>query len=252
MSLGGRHALVTGGGRGIGRAIAKALTGAGAVVTVTGRTEGPLRDAVDAGDAHGFLVLDATDEIAVSLGFETAVTERGPVDILVANAGAAESAPFLKSDSALFERMLAINLMGAVHAARAVLPEMTTRGHGRIIAVASTAGLKGYAYVSAYTAAKHAVVGFTRALAQETAASGVTVNAVCPGYTETDMVSGSLDAIAAKTGRSRKEALADILRDKPLKRLIKPEEVAAACVWLASNEASAVTGTQIVIAGGEL
>jgi 3-hydroxybutyrate dehydrogenase len=252
MSLGGRHALVTGGGRGIGRAIAKALTGAGAVVTVTGRTEGPLRDAVDAGDAHGFLVLDATDEIAVSLGFETAVTERGPVDILVANAGAAKSAPFLKSDSALFERMLAINLMGVVHAARAALPGMSARGHGRIIAVASTAGLKGYAYVSAYTAAKHAVVGFTKALAQETAASGVTVNAVCPGYTETDMVSGSLDAIAAKTGRSREEALADILRDKPLKRLIKPEEVAAACVWLASNEASAVTGTQIVIAGGEL
>ena len=204
------------------------------------------------GDAHGYLVLDATDERAVRLGLEKAEAERGPVDILIANAGAAESAPFLKSDTALFERMLAINLMGVVHATRAALPGMTLRGHGRIIAVASTAGLKGYAYVSAYTAAKHAVVGFTKALAQETAASGVTVNALCPGYTETDMVSDSIDAIAAKTGRSREAALADILKDKPLKRLIRPDEVAAACLWLASDAAGAVTGSTIVIAGGEL
>ncbi|MFM9973161.1 MAG: SDR family NAD(P)-dependent oxidoreductase [Beijerinckiaceae bacterium] len=252
MSLVGRHAMVTGGGRGIGRAIAKALAAAGATVTITGRTESQLRDAVNAGDADGFLVLDATDEDAVQRGFRKAESERGPIDILVANAGAAESAPFLKSDSALFQRMLDINLMGVVHAARAVLPGMNARSHGRIIAVASTAGLKGYAYVSAYTAAKHAVVGFTKALAQETAASGVTVNALCPGYADTDMVSGSLDAIAARTGRSRESALAEILKDKPLKRLIRPDEIAAACLWLASDAAGAVTGTSIVIAGGEI
>jgi 3-hydroxybutyrate dehydrogenase len=148
--------------------------------------------------------------------------------------------------------MLDINLMGVVHAAHAALPDMVTRKYGRIITIASTAGLKGYAYVSAYVAAKHAVVGFTKALAMETATSGVTVNAVCPGYTETDMVSGGLDAIAAKTGRSREEALAIMLRDNPQKRLIRPEEVAAACVWLASTEAAAVNGAVIPITGGEI
>jgi 3-hydroxybutyrate dehydrogenase len=252
MSLNGRHAVVTGGGRGIGRAIAKALSAAGATVTVTGRTESDLLDTVATGDAQGYIILDATEETAVLHGFRKAASARGSIDILVANAGAAESAPFLKTDSAMFRRMLDINLMGVVHAAHAVLPDMMTRKHGRIITVASTAGLKGYAYVSAYVTAKHAVVGFTRALAMETATSGVTVNAVCPGYTETDMVSGGLDAIAAKTGRSREEALAIMLRDNPQKRLIRPEEVAAACVWLASTEAAAVNGAVIPITGGEI
>jgi len=252
MSLGGRHALVTGGGRGIGRAIAHALTAAGARVTVTGRTESQLVEAVGAGDAEAYVVLDATDETAVLRGFQEAAVARGPIDILVANAGAAESAPFLKADSAMFRRMLDLNLMGVVHAARAALPDMLKQGHGRIVAVASTAGVKGYAYVSAYAAAKHAVVGFTRSLALETAASGVTVNALCPGYADTEMVSDSLARIAQKTGRGREDALADILRDKPLRRLIKPEEVAAACVWLASDAAAAVTGAAIPIAGGEI
>jgi 3-hydroxybutyrate dehydrogenase len=252
MSLNGRHAVVTGGGRGIGRAIAKALSVAGATVTVTGRTEADLLDTVAAGHAHGYLILDATEETAVLHGFRKATAARGSIDILVANAGAAESGPFLKTDSAMFQRMLNINLMGVVHAAHAVLPDMMTRKHGRIITVASTAGLKGYAYVSAYVAAKHAVVGFTRALAMETAAYGITANAVCPGYTETDMVSGGLDAIAAKTGRTREEALATMLKDNPQKRLIKPEEVAAACVWLASIEAAAVNGAVIPLTGGEI
>jgi 3-hydroxybutyrate dehydrogenase len=251
MSLNGRHALVTGGSRGIGRAVARALAAAGAAVTVTGRTESQLADTVAAGDAQAFEVVDMTDEAAVLKAFSKAAS-RAPIDILVANAGAAESAPFLKSDSGVFRRMMDINLMGVVHATRAVLPEMLARGHGRIIVVASTAGLKGYAYVSAYTAAKHAVVGFTRALALETAAKGVTVNAVCPGYTETDLVSGSLDAIAARTGRSREETLAILLQDKPLKRLIRPEEVAAACLWLASDAAASVTGVAIPVAGGEI
>ncbi len=247
MSLEGRHALVTGGGRGIGRAVAAALSAAGASVTVTGRTEADLTAAVAAGHAHHHLALDVTDEAAVA----AALSGRA-VDILVANAGAAESAPFLKSDSALFARMIDLNLMGVVHAARAVLPGMVRRKRGRIIAVASAAGLKGYAYVSAYVAAKHAVVGFTRALALETAASGVTVNAICPGYVETDMLTSSLAAIAAKTGKGREEALAVMLKDNPLKRLIRPEEVAAACLWLASDGAASVNGAAIPITGGEI
>ncbi len=252
MGLGGRHALVTGGGRGIGRAIARALTAAGARVTITGRTESQLIDTVGAGDAEGYGVLDVTEEAGVLHAFRQAAATRGPIDILVANAGAAESAPFLKTDSAMFHRMLDLNLMGVVHAARAALPDMVTRGQGRIIAVASTAGVKGYAYVSAYVAAKHAVVGFARSLALETATSGVTVNALCPGYTETELVAGSIDRIAAKTGRSRDEALAGMIKDTPLRRLVKPEEVAAACVWLASEQAAAVTGAVIPIAGGEI
>jgi NAD(P)-dependent dehydrogenase (short-subunit alcohol dehydrogenase family) len=252
MRLDGRHALVTGGGRGIGRAIAHALAAAGARVTVTGRAEGQLMDAVAAGDAEGYGLLDVTEETAVVHAFRKAAAARGPIDILVANAGAAESAPFLKTDAAMFRRMLDVNLMGVVHSAHAVLPDMITRGRGRIIAVASIAGLKGYGYVSAYVAAKHAVVGLTRALALETAKSGVTVNAVCPGYVETDMVAGGLDAITAKTGMSREEALASMVRGNPQQRLIRPEEVAAACLWLASDEAAAVNGAVIPITGGEI
>jgi 3-hydroxybutyrate dehydrogenase len=252
VSLEGRHAVVTGGGRGIGRAVARALMLAGATVTVAGRTESQLMETVAAGEAHGYVILDVTEETAVLHGLRKAAAARGPIDILVANAGAAESGLFLKTDSTVFRRMLDLNLMGVVHAAHAVLPDMITRGQGRIIAIASTAGLKGYAYVTAYTAAKHAVVGFTKALALETAAAGVTVNAVCPGYTQTDLVEDSLGRIAEKTGKTRDAALADLLKDKPLNRLIRPEEVAAACVWLASDAAAGVTGTSIAVAGGEI
>lgn len=247
-----RHALVTGGGRGIGLACAIALKAAGARVTIAGRDGARLGEALAHGDADHITPLDVTDPAATLAGIIAAEKAAGPIDILVANAGGAESAPFLQSDAALFRRMIDLNLLGVVHAAQAVLPGMLERRHGRIIAIASTAGLRGYAYVSAYCAAKHAVVGLVKALAQETAGKGVTVNAICPGYTETDLVRSAIDRIADKTGRSHEAAMAEILKDKPLGRLIRPEEVAAACVFLASAGASAVTGTTITVAGGEI
>jgi NAD(P)-dependent dehydrogenase (short-subunit alcohol dehydrogenase family) len=251
-TLGGRHALVTGGGRGIGRAVADALAKSGAAVTVLGRNAAALQDAVAQGHAEGYVIADVTDARAVDAAAKHAASERGPIDILVANAGNAESAPFLKGDAALFARMFDLNVMGVVHAARSVLGDMTARGFGRIVVNASVAGLKGYAYVSAYCAAKHAAVGLVRALAQETVKTGVTVNAVCPGYTDTDLVTQGLDRISAKTGRTREQALADMLKDEPLGRLITPQEVAEAVLFLCSPAASAITGTTLTVAGGEI
>jgi NAD(P)-dependent dehydrogenase (short-subunit alcohol dehydrogenase family) len=250
--LDGRHALVTGGGRGIGRAIAAALSEAGAAVTVLGRTEAPLQDAVAAGHAGGYVLADVTDEAATDLAVKQAVAARGPVDILIANAGSAVSTPFMKGTSAQFREMFDLNVMGVVHATRAVLGDMTKRGFGRIVVNSSVAGLRGYAYVTAYCMAKHAAVGFVRALAQETVKSGVTVNAVCPGYTDTDLVQSGISHVTAKTGRSQDAALADMLKDKPIGRLITPEEVAAAVLFLCSPGASAISGTTLAVAGGEM
>jgi 3-hydroxybutyrate dehydrogenase len=252
LLLDGRHALVTGGGRGIGRAIAKALSGAGAAVTVLGRQEGPLGDTVSAGEAKGYVRADVTDEAAVDAAVKQAVFARGPVDILIANAGTGVSVPFVKGTSAQFRDMFELNVMGVIHATRAVLGDMTKRGFGRIVVNSSVAGLKGYAYVTAYCTAKHAVVGFVRALAQETVKSGVTVNAVCPGYTDTDLVQGGIEHVIAKTGRTREQALADMLKDKPTGRLITPQEVAEAVLFLCSPGASAITGTTLTVAGGEI
>ena len=164
--------------------------------------------------AHFAVVADVADQAAVSAAIAEAAA-RQPIDILIANAGAAESAPFAKSDAALFRRMMDVNFMGVVHAVQAVLPAMKERRYGRIVAVASTAGLKGYAYVSAYSAAKHAVVGLVRSLALELATSGVTVNAVCPGFTDTDLVAGSIDNIMRKTGRSHEQAVAELAKHNP-------------------------------------
>jgi 3-hydroxybutyrate dehydrogenase len=245
--LQGRHALVTGGSRGIGRAVAAALTAAGATVTVVGRERGALDEVVASGEAHSIAVADLTDP-----DWTRALESESRFDILVANAGAADSAAFLKSDDDLFRRMLDVNLMGVVHGIRAVLPGMLERRFGRIVAVASTAGLKGYPYVSAYAAAKHAVVGLVRALALEVATAGVTVNAVCPGFTDTALVADSLDRIASSTGRSRGEALDELVKHNPQKRLVAPREVADTVLWLCGEGASSITGQAIAVAGGEV
>ena len=246
MVLAGQRALVTGGGRGIGRAIAAALAGAGAEVTVLGRDEAALRDAVAAGHAARYVVCDVLDAEALRGALAR------PLEILVNNAGGVETAPIGRLDRAMWDRTIALNLTAAYEACRAVLPGMVARRAGRVVNIASTAGLVGYAYTSAYTASKHGLVGLTRALAKEVAASGVTVNAVCPGYTETDLVERSAAAVAAKTGRSAEAIKQGFVAGNPQGRLVRPEEVAAAVLFLCSPAASAMNGQAIAVAGGEI
>ncbi|TCR66223.1 SDR family NAD(P)-dependent oxidoreductase [Bosea sp. BK604] len=250
MDLAGRHALVTGGGRGIGRAIAATLKAAGAQVSIIGRDEAVLQAAVAGGTADACARADVRDEAAIAAAM-TRLAEPLPFDIVVANAGAVETGPFLKSDSERFRRMLELNLIGTVNVFHAALPGMIERKTGRLIAIASTAGHRGYPYVSAYVAAKHAVIGLVRSLALETARSGVTVNAVCPGYTDTDMVAGGVAAITAKTGKSAEQALAELVKDNPQGRLIQPTEVAAAVLYLCGSASASVTGQSLLINGGE-
>ena len=245
------HAVVTGAARGIGREIAATLTRAGAIVTALGRQSAPLEELVAQGDVRFFAVADVTDQDAVSAAIAQAAVRR-PIDILIANAGAAESAPFAKSDAAQFKRMMDVNFMGVVHSIQAALPSMRQQPFGRIVVIASTAGLKGYAYVSAYAAAKHAVIGLVRSLALELATTRVTVNAVCPGFTDTDLVVGSVEAIMKKTGRDRAQAIAELTRHNPQGRLVSPREVADSVLWLCGEGASAVTGQAIAVAGGEI
>jgi 3-hydroxybutyrate dehydrogenase len=245
------HALITGGGRGIGREIASQFVRAGATVTVLGRHRAALDDAIAAGVAHFAGVADVADQASIAAAIAEAAA-RQPIDILVANAGSAESASFAKSDAALFRRMMDVNYMGVVHSIQAALPSMKERPYGRIVAVASTAGLKGYAYVSAYSAAKHAVVGLVRSLALELAQTRITVNAVCPGFTDTNLVAESIDTIMKKTGRSREQAAAELAKHNPQGRLVTPAEVADTVLWLCGEGAGAVTGQAIAVAGGEI
>jgi NAD(P)-dependent dehydrogenase (short-subunit alcohol dehydrogenase family) len=252
LKLADKHAVVTGGGTGIGAAISVALADAGACVTVMGRRLEPLEATAATLDKARCLRCDVTDADSVRSAFAQARAESGPVEILVNNAGAAQTAPFHKMDIELWRRMLAVNLDGVFNCTRAVYAMMRTRGWGRIVNVASTAAVKGYAYVSAYCAAKHGVLGLTRSLALEAARSGVTVNAVCPGYTDTDIVRQAVKNIAQKTGRSADEALMELTSGNPQGRLIDPSEVADAVVWLCRPEAAAITGQAIAVAGGEV
>lgn len=248
----GKSALVTGGGSGVGAAIALALAKAGAAVTIVGRRPEPLRQTASRHERIRWATGDVVDPRAVAAMVAEASAAHGPADIVVANAGAAASKPFVKMNVEDLSAMIDVNLVGVFLVWRAALPAMLSTGWGRLIAVASTAGLKGYAYVTGYCAAKHGVVGLTRALALETATKGVTVNAVCPGYTETPLLERSIAAIAATTGRHRGDVEAALKAANPQGRFIQPDEIASTAVWLCGAGAASVTGQAISISGGEI
>ncbi len=249
ISFADQHAVVTGGGSGIGAAIAKAMGEAGSRVTLMGRNADKLRRKAAELNAE-FQLADVTDRASVATAFAAAAKQNGTVTILVNNAGAAASAPFGKMDDALWDSLIAVDLTGVYNCTRAAINPMVEAGVGRIVNIASTAALKGYAYVSAYCAAKHGVVGLTRALALEYAKKGITVNAVCPGYTNTEIIAQALDRIVAATGRSRDEALGELIKVNPQQRLIEPEEVAETVLWICRQDS--ITGQSIAVAGGEV
>jgi NAD(P)-dependent dehydrogenase (short-subunit alcohol dehydrogenase family) len=249
--LAGRHAVVTGASRGIGAAIAARLARMGAQVTLMGRDREALeREAARSANARA-IVCDVTDPTQVESVFAEA-RERAPIAILINNAGIAESAPLLKTSDAMLERLMDVNVTSAFRCTRAALPSMIELGWGRVVNVSSIAGLHGAPYITAYCATKHALVGFTRALAAETAQQGITVNAVCPGYVDTDLVRRAVTAIVAKTGRREDKILHEMVRHNPQGRLIRPEEVADTVAWLCGPDAGSVSGQAIAIAGGEV
>jgi NAD(P)-dependent dehydrogenase (short-subunit alcohol dehydrogenase family) len=253
--LAGQHALVTGGGSGIGLAIAKRLGALGASLTLFGRAADPLQAAAAALQATtrcDFVQGDVGDAAAVRRAFETLDQRGHTLRILINNAGAAKSAKFTETDEPLWEDMLRVNLTGAYHCIRAALPRIIAVGGGRVVTIASTAGLIGYPYVSAYCAAKHGVIGLTRALAAEYALRGVTFNAVCPGYADTNMTRQTVTNIVARTGRAESEARAALTARNPQQRLVTPDEVAAAVAWLCLPESAAINGQAISVSGGEV
>jgi len=251
-SLTGRHALITGGGTGIGAAIARALAGAGAAVSIAGRRRAPLDEVAAEIKNAVAIVADVTSETDCEAMARAAREHHGPIDIVIANAGIAESAPVAKLDLAHWQRAIDVNLTGAFLTVKAALADVTRKNaaaSGRIVFIASTAGLKGYPYVAAYCAAKHGVVGLARALSLELRTTGVTVNAVCPGYTDTPLLANAAAIIAAKTGRSIEQSKLAFASDNDEGRLISPEEVAQKVLWLCLPEASTVDGQAILISG---
>ncbi len=248
-----QHALVTGAGQGIGEAITRELLAQGARVTVLGRRMEPLQSLVSEFSGRVQAVqADVSDEQQVQSAFALAVSTFGAIGILVNNAGQAASTPFMKMDLATWNAMLGVNLTGTMLCIQQVVPGMLELGAGRIVNVASTAGMRGYGYVSAYCAAKHGVVGLTRSIALELAQKNITVNAVCPGYTDTDIVRESIARVVQKTGRSEAQALAEFVKSNPQGRLVQPREVADAVLWLCGAGAAAITGQSIAVAGGEV
>ena len=253
----GQHAFVTGASRGIGASIARELADMGANISITGRDTDALA-AVKTELESDYsckvcsFAFDVTDTDAISRTVEEAASTLGPIDILVNNAGAATSAPFMKTDLARWQSLLDINLTGPFLLTQAVLPAMFERKSGRIINVASTAGMIGYSYVAPYVASKHGVIGLTRALATEYAKSGVTFNSVCPGFTETDIAARTIDTMVNKAGRTEDEAYAELASLNPQGRLVQPDEVAQAVGWLALPSSASINGQSIAVAGGEV
>lgn len=253
--LKGRHAVVTGGSRGIGYAIAQRLLASGARVTIMGRNAQALDDATQQLAGIGTIQsesVDVTQADSVAQAFDSSRLQFGPIDVLVNNAGQATSERFDRVDQSQWQQMIEVNLTGTFHCMQAALPDMLQHKWGRIVNVASTAGLIGYAYVSAYCAAKHGVIGLTRAVALETATKGVTVNAVCPGYTETDIVADAIATIQEKTGKSEQEARAFLASRNPQGRLVQPGDVAQAVVWLCQPGSESINGQSIPVDGGEV
>lgn len=253
--LEGRHVFITGAAQGIGAAIAEKLAHQGAVLTLAGRRQPVLEtlaQRLQTVTRCAVVKMDVSDDYAVAQGFAQARAALGPIAMLVNNAGQAESAPFGKTSPELWQRMLDVNLTGTFLCTQAALPDMLAARAGRIVNIASTAGQRGYAYVAAYVAAKHGVIGLTRALALELAQKGITVNAVCPGYTETEILRQSIANVMAKTGRSEAEARAEFAQSNPQRRMVQPQEVADAVQWLCSDAAASITGQSISVSGGEV
>jgi NAD(P)-dependent dehydrogenase (short-subunit alcohol dehydrogenase family) len=251
MSLAGKHALVTGGGSGIGAAIAIALAEAGAAVTICGRRPEQLEIAAACHRNIHAEAADVTDEDSVSRLYRAAQAERGNFAIVVANAGGAQSAPFEKITYPLWTDTLNVNLTGAFLSVQPAIAGMRERRWGRVIFIASTAGLKAYAYIAPYVAAKHGVIGLARALALEAAKDGITVNAVCPGYTETPLLEQAVHRIVTTTKRSAADARAMLAANNPQGRFTRPQEVADAVLWLCAEGSAGITGQAISVSGGE-